>query len=447
MIDPAITQSRSNWIRLRTLTQLRWLAVFGQTAALGIGTYFLSLEFQIGYCAVAILGSVVFNLLSATLMHPSTRLGEKSAFSSLLFDLMQLAVLLYLTGGLHNPFAIFILVPITISATFLSLRSTLILAGAGVLVAFILGFQYVPLRFTNGDILEVPLLLLYGMMVSLALSVMFLAIYAYQVSSEIFSMSQALSATQLALAREHRLTALGGVVAATAHEMGTPLATIKLASSELAEELPEGSALREDATLILSQATRLGEILHDMGAHSREDFHIEFAPLAELVETAAKPHMTRGIDVSFRFNGKEDYRGLKEMPIVPRAPEILHGLRNLIQNAVDFAEKEVAIRTDWGERRIRISIKDDGPGFLPAQLKHIREPYSLPRLVLAEDDASKARPGYEGMGLGLFIAHTLLERTGARLEIKNLEGQEPYETGAMVSVSWDRARLETTSQS
>ena len=218
---------------------------------------------------LVITAAILFNLLATFVLPPNKRLSEREAMLSLLFDLCQLVILLYLTGGLHNPFVLLILAPVTIAATALTLYATVVLSLTALGMISILSFLYMPLTRLSGEVLELPRLFVGGMWVALSIGILFLAIYARRVTNEMFSMSQALSATQMALAREHQLTALGGVVAAAAHEMGTPLATIKLVSSELAMELEDGSELKEDALLISEQTDRLRQILRDMGTQGQ----------------------------------------------------------------------------------------------------------------------------------------------------------------------------------
>lgn len=435
---------RSHWVRLRTLTNLRWLGVAGQSISLVVAIFVLELDLLVGLCVAAVGASVLFNLLTTFLLPQTTRLSERAAFMSQLFDLLQLTFLLFLTGGLNNPFAILILAPITISATVLSMRSTVILGGAGIILASALVFHNIPLHTGEGVITEVPQIILWGMWFAIVVTIIFLASYARLIALETFSMSQALTATQLALAREQQLTALGGVVAAAAHEMGTPLATIKLTSAELISDLEDKPELVEDAELIHSQAVRLSQILKDMGRQGRDDLHLKNAPLAAVVEEAAEPHLYRGKDVRLSYNGYERYDGLKDMPVISRSPEIMHGLRNLIQNAVDFANNSVSVRTDWGIRKIRIIVQDDGPGYPTDLLGRIGEPF-VAKAGFTEKVPFE-RPEYQGMGLGLFISKTLLERSGAELSFINIDANETLASGALISVVWDRALLEAASQ-
>jgi two-component system sensor histidine kinase RegB len=247
-------------------------------------------------------------------------------------------------------------------------------------------------------------------------------------------MSDALLATQMALAREQKLTDLGGVVAAAAHELGTPLATIKLVSTEMLDELT--GDLQDDARLIRDQADRCRDILRSMGKAGKDDLHLRQAPLGAVLREAAEPHIGRGKAVIFTLVAGEE--GLKE-PEILRKPELIHGLRNLVQNAVDFARTTVWIDAHWTSGRIILRIIDDGNGFPAQVIGRIGDPFVRARRIEQE---LRARPGYEGMGLGLFIAKTLLERTGAELSFANAAdpflspSERPERSGAIVEAVW-----------
>jgi len=438
---------RSDWIRLRTLIILRWLAIAGQTAAVVFAVFYLNLAIPFRVCLLVITAAILFNLLATFVLPSNKRLSEREAMLSLLFDLCQLVVLLYLTGGLHNPFVLLILAPVTIAATALTLYSTVVLSLTALGMISALSFFYMPLTRLSGEVLELPRLFVGGMWVALSIGILFLAIYARRVTSEMFSMSQALSATQMALAREHQLTALGGVVAAAAHEMGTPLATIKLASSELASELEEGSELREDAVLIEEQADQLRQILRDMGRSGKDDLLLKHAPITAIIREAAEPHENRGKEMIFLVNGKaEDPLGAG-IPIIPRHPEIIHGIRNLVQNAVDFSSAVVLVDVTWDETSVRIMVGDDGAGYPHDLLDRIGDPFISKRKKQTRSDQTD--DAYHGMGLGLFIAKTLLERSGAELTFANAaadpkgkDSLDPRLRGAIVNVRWQRDGFE-----
>jgi two-component system, sensor histidine kinase RegB len=431
---------RSGWIRLRTLLLLRWLAILGQTFAVVVASFVLGLRVEMGLSFLAIGSSVLSNMIAMTVFPPNQRLRDWDAMLMLLFDLTQLSFLLFLTGGLNNPFALLVLAPVTISATALTLRSTVILGTMSVTLISLVAFYHIPLRQADGTILELPGQILVGFWIAIVIGIVFLSIYARRVSLEVHTMSRALLATQEALAREQKLTDLGGVVAAAAHELGTPLATIKLVSTELLEELGDSPDLAEDARLIREQADRCRDILRDMGRAGKDDLHMRSAPFGAVVREAAEPHQDRGINVHFDFSSEAG----DDQPVIYRRPEIIHGIRNLVQNAVDFASADVWVDGRWRDGEIRLSLADDGAGFPPDLLGHLGDPF-LMRRKDARDLAQ--RPGYEGMGLGLFIAKTLLERSGAKITFRNgsdpflLEGESGARHGAVVDVVWPTAAI------
>ena len=438
--DPALDlvrqDTRSDWVRLRTLLVLRWLAILGQTVTVVTASLYIGLRVELGLCFLAIGASVISNLIAMSIFPENQRLSDRDAMLTLLFDLAQLSFLLFLTGGLNNPFAMLILAPVTISATALTMRSTTVLGVLAIVMISLLAYFHIPLTLATGEVLALPDLYILGFWIAITIGIIFLSAYARRITSETHSMSQALLATQMALAREQKLTDLGGVVAAAAHELGTPLATIKLVSTELAEELADQPQLAEDANLIREQADRCRDILRSMGRAGKDDKHLRSAPLGAVVREAAEPHAERGVEIVTEY--APDPGAPEGQPIIWRKPEIIHGLRNLVQNAVDFAEAQVWIDARWGAGVIRLVITDDGPGYPPDLLGRLGDPFLRRRA--RQDDI--ARPGYEGMGLGLFIAKTLLERSGARVTFLNASdpflAQEDQEDrgGARVEVVW-----------
>lgn len=434
--------TRSDWVRLRTLILLRWMAITGQLAAITVADRIYGIQLPLGLCYMAVGASIIANLISGFVYPENKRLSEVEAMLTLLFDLSQLCFLLYLTGGLTNPFALLILAPVTISASALELRTTILLGALAILFTSLIAFVNVPLYFADGERLSVPLVFEFGYWLAIVIGIVFLGLYSRRIATEIRSMSDALLATQMALAREQKLTDLGGVVAAAAHELGTPLATIKLVSAEMMEELKDHPQLLEDATLIRDQADRCRDILRSMGRAGKDDLHLRQAPLGAVLREAAEPHMGRGKHVEFSLiPGTE---GGERQPTILRRPEVIHGLRNLIQNAVDFARTTVWVDGEWTDRTITIRIVDDGEGYPSQVIGRIGDPFVRSRRS-AQD--LHRRPEYEGMGLGLFIAKTLLERTGAELSFANASdpflspAERPERCGAIVELVWKTSAL------
>lgn len=437
--------SRSAWLRMRTVIALRWLAIAGQSAAVAVAALWFGFDLPIGACFLAISALALANI-AAMLVYPANRrLTEREAIFLLAFDLAQLTLLLALTGGLNNPFALLVLAPVTIAATVLRLRDTVLVGCVALIAVSAMALWHLPLVGPDGTELRLPPLFALGFWVAILVGVVFLAGYTRQVTQETHAMQQALAATQLALGREQRLTALGGVVAAAAHELGTPLATIKLTAAELVEELRDRDDLRADAELIRSQADRCRDIMRSMGSAGKDDMLLRHAPLEALLREAAEPHAGRGKAIHYTIGPDPTLPGEQapDQPLVLRRPEILHGLRNLVQNAVDFAEANVWIDLGWSQRDIYLRVSDDGPGYPPELIVRIGEPFLRRRWR----DGPAERPDYEGMGLGLFIAKTLLERSGAELAFANGAPPSPgsprrgARCGAVVEVWWPWERL------
>ena len=411
-------------IRLDTLVLLRWVAIAGQLAAV-CGALLIGAEFALSPVLVVIALAAGLNL--TLMIWRGRRISADEAALQLGYDLTQVAILLTLTGGLANPFALLLLVPVTIAATALPGRQLVALAVATVVMVTVIGVLAQPLTFGSDAMVQIQQPLLVGHWVAIVVGAAFFIAFARRVAAEINASSDALFVARMALEREQRLQHLGGVVAAAAHELGTPLATIKLVSSELADELaealPDREDLAEDVTLLRQSADRCRDIMRSMGASGRDDLLIRFAPLAEVLAEAAAPHRGRGAGIVIDAGAS--------MPVIQRDAAVIHGLRNLIQNAVDFAASQVTIRASRDRRDLCIQILDDGPGFPPALLPRIGSPFLTTR-PRAEDGRS-----YEGMGLGLFIAKALLQGSGARLDFGN-----GVSGGARITVTWPLARIE-----
>ena len=402
---------RAEPIRVRTLILLRWIAIAGQAGALA-GALALGVRVPIWPVLLTIAAAVLLNLW--LMMRPPARMSPRGVAGQLGFDLVQLSALICMTGGLSNPFALLVLAPVTIAATVLDRRQTValgLLAVGLVSLSAIVGW---PLRDVSGAELALPPLLELGHWLAVVIGIGFFAIYAHRVTAELGTTTDALFATQLALARELRLQHLGGVVAAAAHEMGTPLGTIKLIAAELEDELAGRPDLAGDLATLRDSADRCAATLRSMGRAGKDDLLLRAAPLRVILHEAAEPHMDRGITIAIEAGG----------PDIRRDPGIIHALRNLIQNAVDHAARRVTIRAEQAGGTLSVTIRDDGPGFPPALLPRLGEGYPLAR------PAPSQRKPSEGMGLGLFIARTLLERSGAAITFANAD------PGAQVNLRW-----------
>jgi two-component system sensor histidine kinase RegB len=427
-------------VRLRTLSNLRWLAVGGQSAALFIVYFGFGYSLPLVQCAGVIAASAVLNAALALRYPASQRLTNREATIYLAFDVLQLAALLYLTGGITNPFTLMFVAPVVIAAATLNLGNTLILAAIAFVSVSLISVFHEPLPWPAGEELKLPTLYQAGIWASLVIGIGFTSIYAWRIASEGARMSAGLAATQLALSREHRLAALGALATAAAHELGTPLGTIAVVARELERALPQFSAEAEDAKLLREQAERCRAILARL-ANPEEALLGETArlPLGAFLEDIVDPY--RGDDLEIVIALMPDIDG-DVPPQVWRAPELVHGLGNIIENAVDFARSHVRVRARWNASQLRISVEDDGPGFAPEIFERIGEPYITSRpgdFALGETELGPTGTldKHEGMGLGFFIAKTLLEQTGATVNAIN-----PDSGGARVSAMWPRGVID-----
>jgi two-component system sensor histidine kinase RegB len=387
--------------------------------------------------ALATVGASAGLNIVVTLRYPvSKRLGDTEALLYLAYDTLQLAVLLYLTGGLHNPFSVLMFGTVTISATILSVRSTIWLGALFLISVSILTYFHLPLPWPGGAH-ELSHVYVFGIWTALTVGMVFFSIYVFRVAEEGRRMSDALTATQMALAREHRMSAVGGLAAAAAHELGTPLSTMALVAKEMSRELPADSPYAEDLKLLLSQSDRCRDILARLTLSPEDEGGAPFhrVPLTTLIESAARPHHREGVSVEVRVDPVHRLRGpgatggeaadAAEQPMVSHSLEIVHGIENLVENAVDFANGRVSISVGWSEAEAHVEIADDGPGFSEDILGALGEPYVSTRREMG------------GMGLGVFIAKTLLERTGAEVVFGNRR-----DGGARIAITWPRPLLE-----
>ncbi|MHC5231402.1 ActS/PrrB/RegB family redox-sensitive histidine kinase [Brucella sp. LJL56] len=412
--------------RLTTLVRVRWLAIAGQTAAVMLVALYLQFPFAVGICFALIACSAWLNLYLAFRFPTNHRLNPAAASLVLAFDILQLAGLLYLTGGLQNPFVVLMIVPVIISATSLSARHTLVLALLVVACTSILTIKHEPLPWYPGETLNLPFMFVIGIWCAIASALGFTGVYAYRIAEEARQLGDALSAAELILQREHHLTALDGLAAAAAHELGTPLATIALVVKEMQRSYaknPVDAGLGEDIALLHSQTQRCREILRRLTSLSSEnEEHMSRLPLSSLIEEVIAPHRNFGITIEV-----QKVAGPMPEPVTRRNPGLLYGLGNLVENAVDFARGNVSVTWGWTDNQVSVTIQDDGSGFKPEILDRIGEPYMTSR--------DNTRNG-GGLGLGLFIAKTLLERSGAHIAFRNRSNPGQ---GAEVKVVWPRS--------
>jgi two-component system, sensor histidine kinase RegB len=416
-------------VRLDTLVRLRWLAVIGQTAAVLIVHYAFDFTLPLTACLIVIGCSAALNLALRLRFRPIQRLEPDRAAWLLAFDIIQLALLLFLTGGVENPFVFLFLGPVLISATALPPRMTLMLGALAAACATALVFFHMPLPWVSDEPLMLPPIYLLGVWFSLLVALGVIGAYAWQIAEEARLLTDALAATELVLAREQHLSQLDGLAAAAAHELGTPLSTIAVVVRELERAIEPTSPHAEDVKLLREQAQRCREILAKLTQLSASSEPFDRSKLSTLIEEVVAPHRNFGVAIDVALPA--DRAG---EPVGEHNPAIIYGLGNLAENAVDFARERVEITARWSDGEVTIAIADDGPGFAHEILDRIGEPYLTSRA---------RRPGGEGeisgLGLGVFIAKTLLERTGATLTFANRAAPAH---GAVVGVRWRREDYE-----
>jgi two-component system sensor histidine kinase RegB len=422
-------------LKLDTLVRLRWLAVTGQSAAVAVAHLGLGFPLPFGKCFLVIAASACVNLALHARFPASHRLSDRAATVLLAFDIIQLAALLGLTGGLQNPFAMLFLAPVLISATALPPERTLALGLLAVGSATLLVLAHLPLPWTAGQKLELPFLYVSGIWTAILLGTAFTGVYAWRVAEEARLLGAALAATEFVLAREQHLSQLDGLAAAAAHELGTPLATIALVAKELDRTMPADESVRDDLRLLREQVERCRGILAKLTSLDDDQAgFLEGMTLGHLLEEVAEPRRGLDIDIEIRRAGDGPE------PVCRRSPGLLYGLGNLIDNAADFAASKVIVDAAWTPERVRIEIRDDGPGFPPEVLLRAGEPYVTTRGRGRGRGQAQGEPqAGSGLGLGLFIAKTLIERSGAQLTLGNAAGDGG---GAVVRVVWPRFAFE-----
>lgn len=430
------TESR---LRLQTAVRLRWFGVLGQLLTVCFVFFVLDFPFSysFGICLGLIALSAWLNVFLRIRYPMRTRLGTTFATSLLAYDIAQLAALLYMTGGIENPFTFLLVAPVTVSAATLPPRNTIALGLLAAIASVLLINYHLPLPWYRGTEFDLPTLYKVGVMASVLSGMVFLALYAYRLAKESRQMADALAATEQVLAREQQLHALDGLAAAAAHELGTPLSTITVVAKELSRSTPPGSPIAEDVALLQAQAERCREILTKLTRSPSEPdpLHARMS-LTQLLDEAAEPYHGFSARLLIKAGPELPGEGTPE-PVGERRPGVIHGLGNLIENAVDFATECVEVTATWSSREVAISIADDGAGFRADVMDSLGEPYITTR---PSRSAGKPTTGEaSGLGLGFFIAKTLLERSGATVTLDN---RAPPAKGAIVRVVWPRTAFE-----
>ncbi|MGJ8564269.1 MAG: ActS/PrrB/RegB family redox-sensitive histidine kinase [Alphaproteobacteria bacterium] len=417
--DMRLSRRTAGRLRRSTLVILRWTAIIGQSFALILVALGLGFSFPFWPCVLVIGTSAVINLGVSLRMPLDRRVGDTEAAAQLGFDVLQLAILLWLTGGMSNPFAMLLLAPVVTSATTLSRPVLLSLGLLAAGFSFALLYHSLPLPWSPQGSFVLPFTFTLGLWTALMVGMVFTSLYAWRAAKESRRMSEALAATEAVLAHEQKLAALGGLAAAAAHELGTPLATIQITAKEMARELDPATPLGEDADLLVSQSQRCRDILQQLAVRGDEgDLIHDRMSLDVMLNEAADPFFGLGSELDISVSGEG------EEPSLRRQAELLYGMRNFIENAVGFADSSVTIKGTWDDTTLKVSITDDGPGFDAAIIGRLGEPYVSGR---GEDEKAG------GLGLGFFIAKTLIERTGGLVKFGNHK-----QGGAFINLTWPR---------
>jgi len=434
------TEASESRLRLQTAVRLRWFGVIGQLVTVCFVYLVLGFALPFGICLAFIALSAWLNVFLRILYPVRTRLNTALATCLLAYDILQLSALLYLTGGIANPFTFLLVAPVTVSAATLPPRNTIALGLLGALATILLLFYRLPLPWHRAAEFDPPMLYNVGLLASVLSGMMFLALYAWRLAKESRQMADALAATEMVLAREQQLHALDGLAAAAAHELGTPLSTIAVVAKELNKSARADSQFAEDLALLQTQAVRCREILRKLtrGPTEPDPLHARMS-ITQLIEEAAGPYRGFSAELVVTASPEPDTEGeaLNE-PVGERRPGVLHGLGNLVENAVDFARERVEIAARWSARDVIIEITDDGHGVPADVMDALGDPYITTRPTRPRGQTKDGEPA--GLGLGFFIAKTLLERSGATVALEN---RPRPARGAIVKISWPRPAFES----
>jgi two-component system sensor histidine kinase RegB len=419
-----LPELNENQIKLLTLINIRWVAILGQFITISIVYFYFNFSFNIEYCYLLVLFSSFLNIFLQIRSKKTELLSNKQATFSILYDLFQLSGLLFLTGGLTNPFSIFIVAPITTAAGFLNLRSSILIGFLSIVLIIILSLFYFELPGIENNYLF-PKFYILGLALALCTTIIFLAIYSQRLAIESAQRSEAFNVLQQIFLREQELKSLGGLAAAAAHELGTPLNTISLVAKELKKEIGSNKKFNQDLDLLISQSKRCSNILKQISKNpytEKEDnffdkasFRIVVHEVVDLLKDLSKKKIIINDD-----EYKEDY-------LITKKIEIIYSLKNIIDNALKFSSDKIEIFLLSNEEQLRIKVEDDGVGFSKQILGFLGDPY------INKKDLDKNK---EGLGLGIFIAKVFLERLSAIINFYNLEGK-----GAVVDISWQKKDL------
>ena len=408
----------------KTLVILRWIALVGQYLTISIVYFVFKFELLFFYCSMIIFIGVLTNFY-LRFKFKNNQLNNFTSTFVLFYDLIQLSLLLYLTGGITNPFAILLIVPAIVSSTFLNLKSTINLSIITIVILIVLTIYNLPLSHYGEFHFHVPDTYIYALPAAIIITLIFLTYFGVRFGLESRKRTEVLNKLELILAKEHELESIGVQAAAAAHSLGTPLSTINVIARELEKEIGNNSKYSNDIKLLLTQTKRCGDILKKLSQDAlSEDSFLEDVTLNELLNRIVR---------SFKEISNKKLTVIAEKnetnPRIGRTLEINYGLRNFIGNAVKYSESLVEISVKSNSKITEVKVCDDGPGFSSDIKNLLGEPY-----IRSGDNKISIK---SGLGLGIFIGKTLLERMKASVVFDRC----PKNNGAMVIIQWQTNNL------
>ena len=403
----------------KTLVILRWIALVGQYLTINIVFFVFKFELPFFYCSLVIFLGTVTNFY-LQFIFKNNQLNNFTSTFILFYDLLQLSLLLYLTGGITNPFSILLVVPAIVASTFLNLKSTVNLSITTILILIVLTIYNFPLPHYGELHFHVPDTYLYALPIAIIITLIFLTYFGVRFGIESRKRTQALNKLELILAKEHELESIGVQAAAAAHSLGTPLSTITVIAKELKKEIGNNSKYSEDINLLLSQTKRCSDILKKISQDQlKEDNFLNDIKIQELIEEIIRSFgeiSQKKMSIVVKKN--------KLNPKIGKTLEITYGLRNFIGNAVKYSKSSVEVSLESDEQITSVKVCDDGPGFSDDIIGILGEPYIRSK--------NKIISSKSGLGLGTFIGKTLLERMKANVQF----GKCNKTNGAMVTINW-----------
>ena len=395
------SQKLDERILLKNLVNIRWIAIAGQLSAIIFVNFFIDTTIPIFYCLLVIIVSILINFLSLFPKNRSNYLSEKEAFYFLLYDTIQLALLLYLTGGINNPFCLLLIAPVIISASYLKILYSVILSLFSIIIVFLLSFFYIEILSPNDLIIQKLYTL--GLIFALVISIIFIAVYVYILANSSRKISSALSQTQIALVNQKKFSEIGSLAAAAVHELSSPLNTIFLILGDLKKDQTLENKLKSEILLLEKEAKRCKEILLNLSKdpHNMKDMFFQKTTISHLINLNFEKFLKNKDYLSININKN------KNEPLINFSDEIMYGLGNIIQNATEYAKSKIEINISWDKEYIFISVEDDGMGFSSEILERIGNPF-----ISSKNDKNS-------MGLGIFIAKNLIENIRGYMKFYN----------------------------